>query len=87
MRLFLGKPIGRDALLATVSTPSLNFASHSRKGDTFSRILHQLISSKKVAAALAGVEAIEVVEVEGEGKKQAALEWIYSLQVNKWLVD
>ena len=55
-RLFLGKPIGRDAdaLLATASTLSLNFASHSREGGTFSRILHQLISSKKVAAALAG---------------------------------
>ena len=57
MRLFLGKPIGRDALLATASTLSLNFASHSREGGTFSRILHQLISSKNVAAALA-VEAV-----------------------------
>ena len=57
MRLFLGKPIGRDALLATASTLSLNFASHSLEGGKSSRILHQLISSKNVAAALA-VEAV-----------------------------
>ena len=35
----------------------------------------------------APVESIEVVEIAGEGNKQAALEWIYSLQVNKWLTD
>ena len=61
--LFWGKePIGRDvdALLATASTLSLNFASHSLEGGKSSRILHQLISSKNVAAAVA-VGAVEAV--------------------------
>ena len=61
---------------------SILLLTHALERGTSSRILHQLISSKNVPAALA-VGAVE----EWEGKKLVAFEWIYSLQVNKWLAD